>query len=299
MKIAFLGQKGIPAKSNGVEKHMEEVAIRLTKKGHEVFLFPPLLRALFQNFDVIHFPFSFSKTFIFFISIFKRKTACIRIKIPQGVDVSYDENSEYLKKFNLQKGSYILSSGRLNKKSGIHNLILAFKNLEDKHLSREKKLIIIGNGSSKDEYFKELKDCARGRENIIFVADQTDEISRQLFSHAYCFVESSESEKTPFALLEAMGYGKAVLSRGTKKNIEALRDEAGLIFRLDNAHDLEEKLVFLINNPVIAKKIGEKAMFKAKMEFSWEKITNQIETAYEDAILQKGKVLNKSYERNI
>ena len=39
MKIAFIGQKGIPAKSGGVENHVEEVAARLAQKGHEVFVY--------------------------------------------------------------------------------------------------------------------------------------------------------------------------------------------------------------------------------------------------------------------
>lgn len=36
MKIAFIGQKGIPAHSGGVEKHVEKIATRLVTLGHEV-----------------------------------------------------------------------------------------------------------------------------------------------------------------------------------------------------------------------------------------------------------------------
>jgi glycosyltransferase involved in cell wall biosynthesis len=39
MKIYFIGQKGIPAKFGGVERHVEELAIRLAKKGHEVYAY--------------------------------------------------------------------------------------------------------------------------------------------------------------------------------------------------------------------------------------------------------------------
>lgn len=39
MKIAFIGQKGIPAKSGGVERHVEELAIRMAEAGHEVFVY--------------------------------------------------------------------------------------------------------------------------------------------------------------------------------------------------------------------------------------------------------------------
>lgn len=36
MKIAFIGQKGIPTQSGGVEKHVEKLATRLVQLGHEV-----------------------------------------------------------------------------------------------------------------------------------------------------------------------------------------------------------------------------------------------------------------------
>ncbi|MEK7494935.1 MAG: glycosyl transferase family 1, partial [Patescibacteria group bacterium] len=36
MKIAFIGQKGIPAISGGVEKHVEKIAVRLAAQGHDV-----------------------------------------------------------------------------------------------------------------------------------------------------------------------------------------------------------------------------------------------------------------------
>ncbi len=42
MKIYFIGQKGIPAKSGGVEKHVEELSSRLARAGHEVFVYTRL-----------------------------------------------------------------------------------------------------------------------------------------------------------------------------------------------------------------------------------------------------------------
>lgn len=39
MKIAFIGQKGIPALAGGVEKHVEKLATRLAAQGHEVTVY--------------------------------------------------------------------------------------------------------------------------------------------------------------------------------------------------------------------------------------------------------------------
>jgi glycosyltransferase involved in cell wall biosynthesis len=90
MRIAMVGQKGIPATYGGIERHVEEVGSRLAKKGHEVAVYcrmyytkrtglyhgMKLLRrpsintkhldtvshcfistvdVLFRNFDVVHF----------------------------------------------------------------------------------------------------------------------------------------------------------------------------------------------------------------------------------------------------
>lgn len=91
MKIAFIGQKGIPSLSGGVEKHVEKLAVHLASLGHEVTVytrpsytdeslkefngvklislpsirtkhldaithtFVATLHALFQNYDVLHY----------------------------------------------------------------------------------------------------------------------------------------------------------------------------------------------------------------------------------------------------
>ncbi|MCX6793015.1 MAG: glycosyltransferase family 4 protein [Candidatus Falkowbacteria bacterium] len=39
MKIIFIGQKGLPSLSGGVEKHVEELAVRLAGRGHEVMAY--------------------------------------------------------------------------------------------------------------------------------------------------------------------------------------------------------------------------------------------------------------------
>ena len=39
MKIAFIGQKGIPTKTGGVERYTENLAINMARAGHEVFVY--------------------------------------------------------------------------------------------------------------------------------------------------------------------------------------------------------------------------------------------------------------------
>lgn len=61
MKIAFIGQKGIPAISGGVEKHVEKLAVQLVRSGHEVTCYvrspytPETLHS-YEGVKLVHMP---------------------------------------------------------------------------------------------------------------------------------------------------------------------------------------------------------------------------------------------------
>ncbi len=113
MKIAFIGQKGIPAQFGGVEKHTEELAVRIARAGHQVFVyarnnyidknlkkykgvniihlptistknldaishtFLATLHALFHNYDVIHYQSIGPSSLLWIVKWLKRKTAVV------------------------------------------------------------------------------------------------------------------------------------------------------------------------------------------------------------------------------
>ncbi len=61
MKIAFIGQKGIPAIAGGVEKHVEKLATRLAAQGHEVTVYvrshyTPASLTEFEGVKLVHVP---------------------------------------------------------------------------------------------------------------------------------------------------------------------------------------------------------------------------------------------------
>lgn len=61
MKIAFIGQKGIPAISGGVEKHVEKLAVELAQSGHEVTCYvrshyTPKALTNYQGVKLVHLP---------------------------------------------------------------------------------------------------------------------------------------------------------------------------------------------------------------------------------------------------
>ena len=373
MKIAFIGQKGIPAKLGGVERHVEELATRLAQDGHEVFAyvrnnytdkgmneykgvklihlpsiatknldaishtFFAIVHAIFHRYDVVHVHSIGPNSLNFLLRIFKPGTALVAthhcqdyahqkwgffartylkfgeymacriphktivisntlqkivkerfgtdaVVIPNGANVSISEDSSELEKWGLEKGGYILAVSRLIRHKGLQYLIPAFKELEDRGLAHGKKLVIVGDGFYTDDYVSELKDLAEGRKSIIFTGAQSGQVLSQLFSNCLFFVQPSDSEGLSIALLEAMGYGKAVLVSDIPENKEAVSD-AGLLFNHGDVYDLGIGMANLLENKDgLIESLGEKGKARVDEQYDWSKIVKKTEELYEGII---------------
>ena len=376
MKIAFIGQKGIPAIQGGVEKHVEELSTRLAKQGHEVFVyvrnnytdkrikkykgvklihlpsisnknldtishtFLATLHAIFRRYDVIHYQAIGPSSLSFLIRIFKPFTSLVAtfhcqdyyhqkwgwfagvylrfgeyitckiphktivisnilknyvkkyyekdaIVIPNGAEANPTKKDQALKIWNLKKKNYIISVSRLIRHKGIHYLIEAFKQLEDiNKIPNNFKLVIVGDGFHTDDYVNYLKKISVGRKNIIFTGSQTSSNLEQLFSHAYLFVQPSESEGLSLSLLEAMGYGIAPLVSDIPENLDPI-GECGFSFENKNVADLRDKIVYLLVKPEEVEKIGLLAKEKAEKQYSWDSIARKTAQVYEELISKK------------
>jgi glycosyltransferase involved in cell wall biosynthesis len=376
MKIAFIGQKGIPTIAGGVEKHVEQLSVKLAVMGHKVFVyvrnnytdknlkeykgvhlihlpsvssknldaithtFLATVHALFQGYDVIHYQAIGPSSLSFLVKIFNPKTALVATfhcqdyfhqkwswlakkylhfgeymtckvpdrtiavgknlteyaekkyekkiyYIPNGADVTINQNTQVLSRWGIRDKGYILFAGRLIRHKGAHYLIEAFKNLENtSKLPNNFKLVIVGDGFHTDEYVKYLHSISKDRENIIFTKNQTGSALEQLFSHAYLFVQPSESEGLSIALLEAMGYGRAVLVSDIPENVEVI-GEIGHTFKSRNVADLENKLSYLLNNPEKVAAAGKYSQDWIAKNYSWDSIAKKTAQLYRELIEKK------------
>lgn len=216
------------------------------------------------------------------------------VVIPNGFSVAETEKTDELEKWGLVRNEYILSVSRLVRHKGIHYLISAYKNLYDRNLHKGKKLVIVGEGSHTDDYVKFLRHLASGNKSIIFTGAQSGKALRQLFSHAYLFVQPSESEGLSIALLESQGYGKTALVSGIPENLEAIGSN-GFAFRSGDAKDLEDKLGKLLCEPALIYETGNLAKIEVGRKYDWEKITTQTESLYKS--LRNHKLTSKQYAK--
>lgn len=370
MKIYFIGQKGIPGRSGGVETHVEELSSRLAKSGHDVYVytrpnytdpnlkkykgvnlislpsvatkhldaishtFKACLDVIHRDADIIHFHSIGPSSLIWLVKIFKpgvpvvstfhtrdyfhkkwgvfariclklgEAAACLlpdrtiavshslkkyadekyginTVYIPNGVNIPRYLSAKEIKRWNLEKGNYILTVSRLVRHKGVHHLIEAYNQIKT-----GKKLVIVGDGSFTDDYVWELRLLADGNKNIIFTGAQSGETLKELFSNSYLFVQPSESEGLSIALLEAMSYKKTCLVSDIPENIEAIED-AGFLFKNMDPDSLAEKLRYLLKHPALVKSKEIYGYDRAKIYYSWKNITKDVIKVYNMTILAR------------
>jgi glycosyltransferase involved in cell wall biosynthesis len=371
MKIAMIGQKGIPAQSGGIERHVEELSVELVKRGHDVFVFcrswyiwpirdhkgvrcvktgsiatkhldaithtlTSIIRAANEKVDVFHIhgvgPALLAwlpkllrpnaKVVVTFhcidrhhqkwnwiarlalsigervacavpdatIAVSKTLEAYCRMSynsntkyIPNGTQVPLtDADPELIKPFGLELGKYLMMCARLVRHKGAHVLIDAWKAVKHQRpdLTDGFKLAIVGGSAFTDDYVTELKRMSADEPSIVLTGNQTGETLHSLFLHSYAAAHPSESEGLPIAVLEAMSYGKCVLSSDIPENMELTKDH-GLTFERGNVSDLADKLTMLLESPKHVKAVGDEARIHIAKTYDWKDIAETTEYLYE------------------
>ena len=367
MKIAFIGQKGIPTKTGGVERYTENLALNMVLAGHEVFVYsrfsyntdkltewrgvkiintPSLasknldaitstffacLDLIRRKYDIIHFQSIGPASLLWLAKIFSPRTKIIftfhcqdyyhkkwgrfaklylkfgefvgnkladevltvskslafyarekyhneAICIPSSAQIENLVPAKEIKKWGLERDSYIVSIGRLVRHKGIHYLIEAYLKTKT-----DKKLVIVGDSAYTDDYVRELHQLAAGKNNIIFTGNQSGDTLKELFSNAAIFVQPSESEGLSFALIEAMSYARPCLVSDIDSNREALAD-TGVFFKDRDVSSLTLKLQEMLDNPELLAKIGAAELERVRNEYDATKVTAQVLSLYQNTL---------------
>lgn len=213
MKIAFIGQKGIPSRAGGVEIHVEEIAKRLVLRGHDVtvycrdayctektdkyhninlkyissintkhldaitYAFLATIDVIKSDYDIIHYHALGPSLMAFLPKIFGKKVVCTC----HGLDWKREKWGRFAK-FSLKMGERVsvLFS---------HRLISVSKNIQEYFL---------------EKYNKEVVYIPNGVENKVF--KQSDQIKKKfdLDSNGYIlFLARLVPEKGAHYLIEA------------------------------------------------------------------------------------------------
>lgn len=197
--------------------------------------------------------------------------------IVYGSEVEKLPRGETLAQFGISSEEYILFVGRLVPENCAHHLVEAFNKLPAE-LTQNRKCVIVGDAAYAEEYIAELKAKAEGNPNIIFTGYVFGKGYHELGTNASIFVETSGVGGTHPALVEAMAFGSCVITHNTPENLETIGD-AGFSYA-GTAESLVEQLQYLLGNPEIVQTYQQKAIERAKKEYSWEAVTDAYEALF-------------------
>ncbi len=204
--------------------------------------------------------------------------------IPYGSEVPRVPPGDTLAKFGLEPRKYILFVGRLVPENCAHHLVEAFQGLDT-----DLKCVIVGDAPYAEKYIAQLK--ATDDRRVVFTGYQFGAAYHELGSNAAVFVETSGVGGTHPALLEAMSFGNCVIVHDTAENLETIED-AGLSYHgAAGAGPLRDVLARLLADPDLVADFRVRAAARAAAVYSWDAITDQYGTLFEDLLRRKPKNL--------
>ncbi len=203
--------------------------------------------------------------------------------IAYGADAVPLPVGEYMARYELKPREYVLFVGRLVPENCAHHLVAAFAQLQT-----DLRCVIVGDAPYAEDYIRDLKASAGA--NVIFTGYLFGEGYRELSSHAYAFVETSEVGGTHPALLEAMAFGNVVVVNDTRENVETIGD-AGLSYAgQEGGAALAAVLKRLIDHPTEAEEYRCRAKERVTQSFTWDAVTDEYEQLFERMLKKNGRV---------
>jgi glycosyltransferase involved in cell wall biosynthesis len=212
---------------------------------------------------------------------YKERHGVESVRIVYGIREQHSNRRDVLQRFGLREREYVLFVGRLVPENNIHHLIRSFK-----HISSEKKLVIVGDDPWEKTYVQSLKSEVDPR--VVFTGGVYGDGYAQLQQNAYVFVLPDEVGGTHPALVEAMGFGNCVLVNDTASNLEVIAD-SGFSYEGAKGHeDLRDRLQYLLDHPGVVSEYRQRAQRRARGFYCWDDVIQRHIMVYEHAIGNRG-----------
>lgn len=183
---------------------------------------------------------------------------------------------EIARRFGLEQGSYVLFLARMVPEKGLHLLISAFRRCDT-----DKKLVIAGQ-VPEDDYGRQIRELARGCENILFVGFAQGVMLRELYSNCALYVLPSRVEGMALTLLEAMSAGARCLTSDIPENADVLGDY-GEVFQCGSEQSLYEKLSRALEQPWQNPRAEEQRRYISE-RYHYDRVVEKTLAVYDKAV---------------
>jgi glycosyltransferase involved in cell wall biosynthesis len=174
-----------------------------------------------------------------------------------------------LTRLGLEAGRYVLYVSRLEPENNADLVVGAYAGVKT-----ELPLAVVGDAPYASQFITGLREAAARDPRVKLLGAHYGSEYQVLRSHAAAYVQATEVGGTHPALVEAMGFGNAIVANDVPEHREVLAD-AGLYYR--GAQALTDALQRLLDDPVLATTMREKAAARARAMFDWDRIAADYE----------------------
>ena len=215
--------------------------------------------------------------------------------IPMGVDLGLFQERKCREKFGERSTSHeqtILFVGRLIEFKGVEYLVRAIPKIRVSY--PKAKVLVIGSGPEKARLVK-LAEILNVQDSVVF----KKEIPQEELPDYYCVADvvvlpsihtrKGETEGLGVVLLEAMACGVPVVG----SNVGGIPDiikhgETGLLAAEKDPEDLADKILKLVDDKRLRKRVIENGLKLVRENFSWDVIAEKFLQVYRE-VMQNGK----------
>lgn len=191
------------------------------------------------------------------------------VKLPKDVSVSNNETKN------------ILFMGALIKRKGVSDLLEAVKMIKER--GYENFVLLIGGTGEEEKNLHDYVNENNLSENVKFLGWIENNIKEEIYSNADIFILPSYNEGLPIAILEALSYGLPVISTNVGSIDEAVKNDInGFLLRPGDINEMADKIIALIDNPILLNKQSVNARTIAEDKFSDDKYYDKIKGIYFD-----------------
>jgi glycosyltransferase involved in cell wall biosynthesis len=184
-----------------------------------------------------------------------------------GTDLDPVADDGTLGRLGLEPGHYVLYVSRLEPENNAHVVIEAYRSVRT-----DLPLAIVGDAPYASEYIASLKRTDDPR--VRFLGAIYGHGYQVLRSHAAAYVQATEVGGTHPALVEAMGFGNAIVANDVPEHRETLAD-AGIYYR--DARQLAAALDAALGDAEINASLRDRAHRRARDTYSWDAIAAEYE----------------------
>lgn len=184
---------------------------------------------------------------------------------------------KYTPKYKELNDINIVFISHMIERKGVLEMVEAIRDLDQKTLDRLK-IYIAGDGPLKQK----VKELSSNIENMEYLGYVSEEKKIKLLNRGSIYILPSHAEGLPFAILEAMAGGNAIVSTRVGSIPEIIGPEQGILISPKNSRELTAAIEELVASPKRLQNMKRANSEEVRESYSWDSVKEDLISMYFD-----------------